>query len=85
MGTTATSGRNKISQIAQQLGCVIVPPEAKSAGKLRGDIEAMAERRHQEPETKTGRELLTFAHCTSRSVTDITSGICRPIAIGIDM
>jgi Phage integrase, N-terminal SAM-like domain len=33
----ATSGRNTIPQITQQLGCVIVPPEANSAGKLRGD------------------------------------------------
>jgi len=46
----ATSGRNTIPQIAQQLGCVIVPPEANSAGKLRGDFEAMAKRRFQSPE-----------------------------------
>src|SRR5215467_6970373 len=52
MGIMATSGRNTIPQIAQELGCVIVPPEANSAGKLRGDFEAMAKRRHQAPKPK---------------------------------
>src|SRR5215469_1723755 len=46
----ATSGHNTIPQIAQHLDCVIVPPEANSAGKLRGDFEAMAKRRFQSPE-----------------------------------
>ena len=31
-----------VPQTAQQLGCVIVPPEADSAGKLRGGFESMA-------------------------------------------
>ena len=52
MGIMATSVRNTIPQIAQHLGCVIVPPEANSAGKLRGDFEAMAKRRHQDPKPK---------------------------------
>lgn len=52
MGIMATSGRNKGPQIAQQLGCAIVPPETNYAGKLRGDFEAMAKRRHQGPKPR---------------------------------
>jgi len=32
--------------------CAIVSPEANSAGKLRGDFEAMQKRRHQQPKPK---------------------------------
>jgi hypothetical protein len=46
----ATSGYNPIPQPPEQMGCGIVPPEANSAGKLRGDFEAMAKRRFQSPD-----------------------------------
>jgi len=45
----AKSGHNTIPQIAQELGCVIVPPEANSGNPLKGDFERMARRRFQNP------------------------------------
>lgn len=37
---------------AQRQDCDMVPGEANTAGKLRGDFEAMAKRRHQHPKPK---------------------------------
>ena len=52
----AASGYNPISRAPEHLGCAIVPPEANSAGKLRGELEAMSRRRFQDPQPeKLGR------------------------------
>jgi integrase len=52
----AASGQNPITQVPGHLGYVIVPPEANSAGKLRGELEAMSRRRFQDPQPeKLGR------------------------------
>ena len=60
MGIKATSDRNTIPRIVQQLSCVIVPREANSAGKLRRDFEAMVKRRHQDPKPKTEKLAFTM-------------------------
>jgi len=48
----AMSGRNTIPQVAQQLGCVMVSAEANLDRPSKGDFEAMARRRFQDPRPK---------------------------------